>query len=163
VCSPMWNAQQDLGRPYDVGVAELIERFPGESELIRAYWERWEEMLGDPIPGGEALLSDLRDHGVRLIALTNWSAETFPVARRRFGFLELFEEIVVSGEEGMAKPDPAIFELTCRRYGFAPTEAIFIDDSPANVKAAERLGFQVHLFVGMDDLRARIAEPAVAS
>lgn len=141
VCTPEWNRAQDAGRPWADAVAELAERHPERRDLITAYWERWHETLGDAIAPTVAVLDDLRSDPVRLIALTNWSGETFPVARPRFSFLEWFEGIVVSGDERLIKPDPRIFELLRRRYDLDPATTLFIDDSHENVDAAAALGF----------------------
>lgn len=141
VTSATWNHQMDAGRPWADAIAELVAIHPDRRELIEAYWDRWAEMLHGDIPETVAILRELRDRGeVRLLALTNWSAETFPVARERFDFLGWFEGIVVSGEEGVAKPDPAIFRILLERYAVAPEQALFVDDRPENVTAAEALG-----------------------
>ena len=120
VCTPEWNAEQDRGRPFAEGVAELVERHPAHAAAIAAYHERWPEMLGGDIPGAVELLAELRATGVPLYALTNWSAETFVLARERFEFLDWFDGLLVSGEERMIKPDPAIFELLLDRFGLDP-------------------------------------------
>ena len=117
VCTPEWNAEQDRGRPFAEGVAELVERHPAHAAAIAAFHERWPEMLGGDIPGAVELLAELRATGLPLYALTNWSAETFVVARERFAFLDWFDGLLVSGEERIIKPDPAIFELLLDRFG----------------------------------------------
>jgi 2-haloacid dehalogenase len=153
VCTPEWNAEQDRGRPFAEGVAELVERHPVHAAAITAYHERWTEMLGGDIAGTVELLDELRDTGVPLYALTNWSAETFGIARERFGFLEWFDGVLVSGEERMVKPDPAIFQLLLDRFGLDPGAAFYVDDSPANVAAAGELGFDAVRFTGPEQLR----------
>jgi 2-haloacid dehalogenase len=159
VCTQEWNAEQDGGRPFAEGIAELVERHPEHAAAIAAYRERWPEMLGGDIPGAVALLADLRAAGVPLYALTNWSAETFGYARERFEFLDWFSGVVVSGEERMVKPDPRIFRLLLDRFGLAPDATLFVDDSPANVAAARELGLDAVRFRDPDrlrrDLRAR--------
>jgi 2-haloacid dehalogenase len=97
VCTVEWDAQMDAGRPFAEGVAELVARHPDQEWLIRAYADRWEDMLAGEVPGSVEVLEELAGAGVRLIALTNWSRETFPIARRRFPFLERFVAVVVSG------------------------------------------------------------------
>jgi len=109
VCSPEWNTRQDAGRLWREAVSELTTRHPDQAAMIAAYHLRWPEMLGGDIPEAVELLKELKQQRLRLYALTNWSHETFPVARSRFAFLDWFEGIVVSGEERMVKPDPAIF------------------------------------------------------
>ena len=154
VCTPAWNLELDRGRPWTVAVAELVARHPGHAALIRAYDERWEEMLGEPVAGSVALLEELHAAGTPLYALTNWSAEKFRVARARFGFLGRFRDIVVSGEVGLVKPDPAIFRLLLDRHRIAAGDCVFIDDSADNVAAAAALGFHAIRFTDPASLRA---------
>lgn len=157
VCTTDWNAEQDLGRPFAEGIAALSAEHPDQADLIELYWTRWGEMLDGPIPGTGAVLRELRASGIPLYALTNWSAETFPLAQQRFECLELFDGIVVSGREGMAKPDPGIFGVLCERYELKASECLFVDDSATNVKAAETFGFShCVLFTTADDLRRRL-------
>jgi 2-haloacid dehalogenase len=153
VCTPEWNAEQDRGRPFADGVAELVERHPVHAAAITAYHERWTEMLGGDIPGTVELLAELRETGVPLYALTNWSAETFGIARERFEFLAWFDGVLVSGEERIVKPDPAIFRLLLDRFGLDPETTFYVDDSPANVAAAGRLGFDAVPFTDPEQLR----------
>ena len=136
VCSPAWNERQDAGRPWREAVADLIARHPDHTPMITAYHQRWAEMLRGEIPESVEVLKALKARGLRLYALTNWSHETFPEARRRFAFLDLFDGIVVSGEEGLIKPDPVIFQRLLTRYDITPSRALFVDDSPRNVTAA---------------------------
>jgi 2-haloacid dehalogenase len=165
VTSATWNHQMDAGKPWADAIAELVAIHPERRALIEAYWTRWSEMLHGDIPDTVAILRELRDRGaVRLFALTNWSAETFPVARERFDFLGWFEGIVVSGEEGIAKPDPAIFRILLERYGVAPGDALFVDDRVENVAAAEAVGMRGVVFrtpgALRDELIARGLLPA---
>ena len=153
VCTPAWNAEQDRGRPWAEAVRLLQGKFPHYAREIEAYHLRWSETLAGDLPESVAILSQLRQAPVRLLALTNWSAETFPVARERFPFLRWFEGIVVSGEEEVIKPDAEIFELLCRRYRVRPERAVFIDDSARNVQAAQALGFHGIHFTGTASLR----------
>lgn len=153
VCTPEWNAEQDRGRPFAEGVAELAERHPEHAADIAAYHERWPEMLGGAVGGTVEVLAELRAAGVPVYALTNWSAETFGIARERFEFLEWFDGVLVSGEERMIKPDPAIFRLLLDRFGLDPGATFYIDDSPANVAAADRLGFDAVRFTSPAQLR----------
>ena len=146
VCTPEWNAEQDRGRPFAEGVAELVERHPAHAAAIVAYHERWMEMLGGEIPGTVAVLAELRAACVPLYALSNWSAETFRLTRGRFPFLEWFDGLVVSGEEGVTKPDRRIFELLIERFGLVPVATVFVDDSAANVRAARAVGMDAVLF-----------------
>ena len=156
VCTPEWNAEQDRGRPFAEGVAELVERHPEHAAAIAAYHERWPEMVAGDIPGTVEVLAELQAAGVPLYALTNWSAETFAITRGRFEFLEWFDGLLVSGEERVTKPDPAIFQLLLDRFGLDPTATVFVDDSEANVAAARRLGFDAIRFTGHEELRREL-------
>jgi 2-haloacid dehalogenase len=158
VCTQAWNEAQDAGRPVAEATAEACARFPEQAALIRAYYERWDEMLGGPIEGTVAILEELFARAVPLYALSNWSAETFGHARTRFGFLDRFRGIVVSGQERLIKPDPRIFQLLFDRYSLAPERAIFIDDVPRNVEASRALGMTALHFRSPDELRAELAE-----
>ena len=153
VCTPAWNAEQDRGRPFAEGVAELVERHPAHAAAITAYHERWPEMLGGAVDDTVEVLAELRAAGVPVYALTNWSAETFGVARERFEFLEWFDGVLVSGEERMIKPDPAIFRLLLDRFGLDPEATFYVDDSEQNVAAADRLGFDAVRFTTPAQLR----------
>jgi 2-haloacid dehalogenase len=140
VTSPEWNQQQDAGRPWAEAIESLAREHPERRELISAYWHRWTETLGEAIEPTVQILDELRRAGVRLFALSNWSAETFPLARPRYPFLEWFEGIVISGEVRLVKPDARIFRHLLERYGLEPGSTVFIDDSEANVRAARELG-----------------------
>ena len=153
VVSPEWNGQQDSGRTWAEAVEVLSREHPEQRDLIAAYWHRWQETLGDAIAPTVAILEELREAGVRLYALSNWSAETFPVARPRYPFLEWFDGIVISGEEKVAKPDPVIFRHLLDRYGLDPATTVFIDDSEANVRAAAAEGMTSLRFVDAATLR----------
>ena len=156
VTTAEWNAHQDAGRPWAEAVELLVAEHPQRRELIEAYRRRWPEMLAGEIPGTVDVLADLRAAGVRLLALSNWSAETFPVAREQFEFLAWFEEIVISGEVGVNKPDRRIFEHLMEHFDIEPRAALFIDDSSANVEAAEELGFGAILFTDAGALRREL-------
>lgn len=157
VCSDDWNSRQDAGRPFGEGVELLAARHPDERPLIEAYWHRWPEMLGGPITPTVRILEELVGRQVELHALTNWSAETFNIARPQFGFLDHFGTIVVSGEERIIKPDPRIFEILLSRIGHPASACIYIDDSHKNVIAAEALGFDAIRFENGDQLQGALA------
>jgi 2-haloacid dehalogenase len=153
-----WNHAADAGRPIAAGLAEAARRWPHRVGLLEAYVARFPETMVGPVAGSVELLAELRRREeVRLLALTNWSAETFPKARERFGFLDRFEGIVVSGEEQVVKPEPEVFHRLLERYDLAADEVIFIDDSPANVEAARRLGMTGLQFTDAVRLRADLA------
>jgi 2-haloacid dehalogenase len=156
VCTQAWNEEQDAGRPFFEGVELLIARYPEHAAAIRAYDLRWGEMLKGAIEESVAILAELRASGVPLFALTNWSAEKFPLARTRFAFLEWFDGIIVSGEERLKKPDRRIYQLAVERFGLAPAETLYVDDAEKNVRAADLLGFRTHHFVEPEELRNRL-------
>jgi 2-haloacid dehalogenase len=156
VCTPEWNRQQDTGRPWSEAVATLIAEHPEQHELIRAYWERWPETLGDAIQPTVDVLADVRASGVPTYALSNWSAETFPAARPRYPFLEWFDGIVISGEVRVAKPDRRIYEALLERYELEPGSIVFIDDVAENVDAARALGIRSIRFTDGAALRREL-------
>ena len=159
VCTPAWNARLDAGRPFAEAIAELIREHPGETEVIEAYASRWEEMLGGAFEDSVQVMRELRSAGVPVYALSNWSKEKFTVTRKRFTFLDEFDGILISGEVGVGKPDPAIFREFLDRFGLVARSTVFIDDSPANVTVARTLGIDGILFENADQLRARSGEP----
>ena len=158
ICSPVWNVSLDAGKPFDVGIAELSRRHPEQAHLIGAWKTRWEEMLGGAIEGTVTILEELHSAGMALHALTNWSAETFPIGRSHYPFLARFRTILVSGQEKLVKPDPRIFHLLVQRTGVAPERTIFIDDSEKNANAAAGLGFHAIRFTDPEALRARLTD-----
>jgi 2-haloacid dehalogenase len=156
VCTSSWNDQLDRGRPFAEGVAELVERFPDQAELITAYHQRWPEMVRGSIDGTVEVLDELQAAGVPVYVLSNASAETWPHAVERFPFLGSFDGVLLSGEVGVAKPDPEIFDELCRRFDIRPGSTIFIDDKAANVDAARALGFAGHHFSAAPALRSEL-------
>ncbi len=143
VCTFDWNENQDAGYPLAKATEERIALFPEFETEIKAYYGRWEEMLGGPIPETVRILEALRQKAAqRLFALTNWSHETFPIALQRYEFLHWFEDIVVSGEERTRKPHPEIYQIANQRFQLEPANTLFIDDNLRNVKAAETMGWQ---------------------
>jgi 2-haloacid dehalogenase len=141
VCTMDWNENQDAGYPLSQATEDRIGLFPEYETLIKIYYGRWEEMLGEAIVGSVQILKKLIDEPrFRVVALTNWSAETFPVALKRFDFLHWFEGIVVSGTEKTRKPFPEIYQITLDRFNIAPSETLFIDDNLRNIRGAEALG-----------------------
>jgi 2-haloacid dehalogenase len=135
-----WNALHDAGQTFAVGIAQQSERFPQWRHLFQAFFDRWEECCAPAIDETVALARALRRAGHRTLALTNFSAETWPRALPLYPFLHEFEGVVVSGHEGLMKPQPAIYRLLCERYGVDPQRAVFIDDSPSNVEGARAIG-----------------------
>lgn len=153
ICSPAWNAQMDRGKPFAEAVAELSAIYPEHEELIAAYHGRWEEMIGGSYEPAVAVLAEVRQAGYPLYALSNWSAETFPLMRRRYEFLSWFDSITLSGEVGSAKPETEIYRVALARIGRLPGDCLFIDDSLPNIATADDLGFQTIHYVSAEKLR----------
>lgn len=151
-----WNLQQDKGRSFAVAVAELCERFPAYANLIRAYDQRWEESIAGPIQPTVNLLHSLKQTGCRLYGLSNWSAEKFETVRSKYEFFNWFDTIVVSGEVKLVKPDPRIYTLFLERIGRTAEECLFIDDSRANIAAADQLGFKTIWYESPEQLEAEL-------
>lgn len=142
ICTLDWNEQQDAGRSLQEGTEHLVQRFPDHEASIRAYYGRWKEMLGGPIHDTVEIFRDLKfKTHLKLYALTNWSAETFPVALELYDFLHWFDGRLVSGEEKVRKPFPEIYRLLIERFGINPRKAIYVDDNIRNVLPARDLGF----------------------
>ncbi len=159
VCTMDWNEQQDAGRSWQDGIDLLVPQFPKYKKEINAYFDRWEEMLDGEISGTVQILKELKASGkYHIYGLTNWSAETFPIAVKQFEFLNWFEGILVSGSEGIKKPDPAIYELLLERYSIDRKTALFIDDSLRNVAAAEKIGIKSIHFIGPENLKSSLHE-----
>jgi 2-haloacid dehalogenase len=152
---PSWNHANDAGRSLAEAEQTALDSHPHYAQEILAYRANFGASLTGAVEGSVAILRELHDAQVPLFALTNWSADLFPVALERFDFLELFEDIIVSGEEGVAKPDPEIFEVLEERvrHRAGLDDCIFIDDSPANVAAALEAGIDAVHFTGADHLR----------
>ncbi|GAA4808036.1 HAD family phosphatase [Litoribaculum gwangyangense] len=141
ICTLDWNEQQDAGRTIDEANKTLIAQFPEFEHEIKQYYGRWLEMLGGAIEGTVKILDSLvKKDCYKLVALTNWSAETFPKALEMFEFLHWFEGIVVSGEEKTRKPFEKIYNITLERFNIKAEKAIFIDDNLRNIEAANKLG-----------------------
>ena len=136
-----WNDEQDRGRPFDVAVAELIQAYPQYAGLIQAYHDNYIESIGGVIESSVEILYRLKRTGYTLYALSNWSVEKFELIRPRYEFLTCFQDILISGEVKLIKPDPRIFEVFLQRVNRRANECLFIDDSPENTAAAARLGF----------------------
>lgn len=153
-----WNHEQDAGRRFEDSERAAVERVPHWREHVLAYRAHFERSLVGDIPGSVEVLRGLHAAGVRLFALTNWSDELFPVALARFDFLALFEDIVVSGAESLAKPDPRIFDVLAKRTGLPLESCVFIDDKAENVTAAEQVGMDAILFYADGSLREELRQ-----
>lgn len=152
-----WHDALDGGRAFDEAARELSETFPAYAEVIAAWGARFGETIKHPVPGMPELVAKLDARGVPLFGITNFSADFWPPFRaREAAFFDRFRDIVVSGDEKLLKPDPAIYWLALDRFGLRPEEALFIDDRQINVDGAEAIGIRSHLFTGADGLRARL-------
>lgn len=166
VCTQAWNTEQDAGRTLAEATRTLIAEHPQHEMLIRAYYDRWHEMLRGSLPEGVAILEALHETNMPLFGLTNWSAETFPYARANYPFLTYFRDIVVSGEIKLIKPDTAIYNASLAQVrahlpDAKPAEVVFIDDVAGNVEAAIALGWQGIHHVSADQTRERLRELGV--
>ena len=141
-----WNLQQDKGRSFTEGVAILSKQFPQHAHLIQAYHDRWKDSIGELIIGTLDLLKQLKQAGYPLYGLSNWSAETFPYAREKYDFFDLFDDMVISGEVGHIKPDPEIFQIMLDKIGRPARECLLIDDALPNINQANNMGFATILF-----------------
>jgi len=150
VCTDEWNVQQDKGRSLAEGTRLLQERFPEHHDMIQLFYDKWDVMLHSDIKENVDVLYELKGK-YKLLGLTNWSAETFPIALARYSFFGEFDGIVVSGEEKLIKPDRAIFDVLLERYKISAAESVFIDDNIANIRTANALGFNtIHVNDGMN-------------
>lgn len=153
VCSPQWNDGMDEGRSWVEATDELVRLYPDHEDNIRAFRNRWPEMLGGAMTDTVQLLEALHRNGTPLYALTNWSEETFELTRTEYPFLDYFQGIVVSGRERLRKPDSEIFRVLLKRYDIAPTQAVFIDDNADNVAAAAAVGLHAIRFLSATTLQ----------
>ena len=157
VVTKEWHFQHDAGRPFAETSAELAALHPHHAELIAAWGPRFNETLPHPIPGVAEIVEALDAAGVPLFAITNFSGEFWPPFRALHESLfGRFRDVVVSGDEKLVKPDPAIYRLALERFGLAPHEAVFIDDSPANVAGAADVGIHAVHFTDAAALRAEL-------
>jgi 2-haloacid dehalogenase len=161
VCTMEWHLQHDAGRPFVETCAELKLMHPGHDALIDAFGDRHDEMTAGAIEGTVALLERLAANGVPLYAITNYPAETFPMARRKFPFLALFGDVAVSGVERVLKPSAELFNILLQRNNIVPGEAIFIDDAIKNVDAARALGLHAIHFRSADQLEQEMLQLGV--
>lgn len=158
VVTPEWHFEHDAGRPLAEMVPERAAMFPDHAHLIKAYAMRFNESIPGPVAGSHDLVHTLSACGIPLFAITNFGAEFWDQFRPTAPVFDLFADIVVSGVEKLAKPDPAIFRIAVGRFGHAPGEMLFIDDSLANIEAAAALGWHVHHFATADRLGADLRE-----
>ena len=159
VCTMAWHTRHDAGETFADTRPALIAEFPKYETEIRAWSERWMEMFDGYVEGTPQLIERLAEKGIPLYALTNMPSETKPMMDEHFPLLTVFQDIIVSGDEKLVKPDPAIYELTLKRMGTSnPSNVIFIDDSEKNIAAAGALGFETHLFRGTEGLEKKLVK-----
>lgn len=162
VATKDWHFQHDAGRPFAETSAELAAAHPEHAELIAVWGPRFTEQLGDLLPGMQALVEELDAAGVPLYALTNFSAEFWPPFRaRETATFDRFRGIVVSGDEGLTKPDPAIYRLALDRFGLRAEDTVFVDDRADNVEGARSVGMDAVLFTDTAALRGKLVARAL--
>ncbi len=138
VLPPDWNVRFDEGNDMQKNINELSKQNPKYKNEIQMYKDRWTEMLKGDMPQNTQLLEPLSKK-YNLYGLTNWSAETFPIAYEKYNFFKIFKGIVVSGEEKLVKPNPDIYKILLSRYKLNPENSLFIDDLLKNIEAAKTL------------------------
>ena len=162
ICTHEWNEEQDAGRTIKEANEVLIAKHPEWKEHIEAYYGRWEEMLGGPIEETVDIFRQLKASGhYKFYALTNWSAELFPIALKRYDFLHWFDGRLVSGEEKMRKPFPEFFQLLLDRFDIKKEEALFIDDNLRNAEAGTEFGLDTIRFTSAAELKKALEDRGV--
>ena len=157
ICTQDWNENQDAGYPMAKATEERVALFPEYEKEIRMFYGRWDDMLGDQIQGTVDIIKELSDDpNYKVVALTNWSHETFPKAIAKFSFLQWFEGILVSGEEKIRKPFPEIYELTLSKFNLKAGESLFIDDNLRNIEAARKFGIHSIHFQSPEQLNKEL-------
>ncbi len=156
ICTPAWHLGHDLGVDIEQSCRELARLHPEHADLIMAWADRGEDMVAGTLDDTVAVLTELNSAGVRCLALSNMEPETFVKRRSRFAFFDLLDGWVISGHEGVAKPDQQIFEILLSRYGLDPAATVFIDDNTANVAAAAKLGVVAIDFTTAAQLRKEL-------
>ncbi len=162
ICTSEWNEEQDAGRSLKEATKLLVDQHPEWQEYIEAYYGRWEEMLGGPIQETVAIFRELKESGkFKFYALTNWSAELFPIALQKYDFLHWFDGRLVSGEEKTRKPFPEFYQLLLDRFKIRKEEALFIDDNARNAEAAQAMGIPTVRFESPAQLRAELEKRGI--
>lgn len=159
ICTSEWNDKQDAGRSFADATAELVAQYPDWEQPIRAWYDRWEETIGGSIQDTVAILKHFKDTAShRLYALTNWSAESYPIAQQKFEFLGWFEGVVVSGTEKTRKPFAEFYHILFNRYQVNLANALFIDDNAKNIEGAKEVGLNVIHFQSPQQLKAELTD-----
>jgi 2-haloacid dehalogenase len=156
-----WNYSFDQGYPLALGIAEMCRLYPEHADMIRLYDERWMETIGLTFDANIALLKEIKASGMPVYGLSNWSMDKFKLVRPRYPFFELFDDMVISGEVKMAKPDPRIYRLLLERNGLTATECLYIDDSEDNYRAACQVGLQAIHYQSSGQLRRELQNRGV--
>jgi 2-haloacid dehalogenase len=162
ICTQDWHHAHDLGEDIPESCRRLARRYSGHREMIMAWAERCEEMAAGQFDEAVGVLRDVKAAGLRCLALSNMEPTTFATRRSRFAFMDWFDGFVISGIEGVAKPDPRIFQILLRRYWLEPAATVFIDDSPGNVEAARGLGMIAVRYTSAGQLRRELRSPGLA-
>ena len=156
-----WNIHQDAGRPFSEAVDEFCSRMPQYCELIRLYDQRYEEAISGPIWSTVEILRLLKQAGYPLYGLSNWPSEKWRLVRPKYDFFGLFDDILISGDVKLAKPDPRIFSLFLEQTGLQAEQCLYIDDSPHNIQVAAQMGFQTIHFQSTEQLRAELCQRGI--
>lgn len=156
VCNEEWNSHHDAGVRFEDNQTGLIAQYPQYETQIKQYYVHWPDMLGDEIPGMWTVVNDLKEKGYKVYGLTNWSAQTFPIAYNKYRILRAMDGIVVSGEEKCIKPGAEIFKRLLDRFHLQAQDCVFIDDNIHNVAAAKALGFDTIHFAGAENLQEEL-------
>jgi 2-haloacid dehalogenase len=154
VCPQSWNVQMDGGYPFQQAIEDRCQLYPELADVLHTYWDRWDETISGDIPGTVKILAELREVGYPLYVLSNWSAETFARVRQHFPFLEWFDDLVISGQIGLTKPNKDIFDYLLDKVGLPAGQCLFIDDRSENTEAAQQFGFQTVLFTSPEEFRS---------
>jgi 2-haloacid dehalogenase len=158
-----WNLQQDMGRPFAAAVEELSSRFPQYADLIQAYDKEWEASIAGPIQPTVGILYELKEAGYPLYGLSNWSEEKFQLVRPKYTFFDWFDDVLVSGEVKLVKPDPRIYTVFLERIGRSPAECLFVDDSQENIRVSSEMGFSTIRFRSPQQLRDELRSRSLLS
>jgi 2-haloacid dehalogenase len=153
-----WNAHQDKGRSFAEGVAELSKQFPHHAHLIQAYHEHWIDSIGEAYWDTVEIMRQLKQKGYSIYGLSNWSTETFPYAREKYNFFDLFDDMVISGAVGYVKPEPEIFQILLNKIRRPAEECLFIDDSLPNIQQANTMGFKTIHFTSSVQLKETLLQ-----
>jgi len=156
-----WNLSQDKGYPFALAVTDLSAQFPQYAHLIQAYDKEWEESITGIVYGTARILQQLKSVGYRLYGLTNWSAEKFSIVRRKYHIFDLFEDIIVSGEVKLIKPDPAIFHLLLHKINLKSEECLMVDDTFNNIVVARNMGFLTHYYTSPASLELYLQQMGI--